>query len=60
MRVQRWKHKNLTQQLLGVVQGLAEVLDGLVTVLSLGFLASNFAMNAAVLRVKRQYKGTQK
>ena len=40
MMIGRWKHSSFKQQLWGVLQGIAEIIDGLVVVLSLGFYAS--------------------
>lgn len=50
MKIYRWKHQNLKQHLLGFLQGFAEIADGLVTLLSLGFYASNFEMTLSRYR----------
>ncbi len=50
MSIKRWEHPNVKMQLFGILIGFAEILDGLVTVLSLGFLASNFQMTVAKAR----------
>lgn len=50
MSIKRWEHPNVKMQLLGILIGFAEILDGLVTVLSLGFFASNFEMTLVKVR----------
>lgn len=50
MRVDRWHHPTLRCHFWAIVQGFAELADGLVTVLSLGFLMSNFEMQIAFYR----------
>lgn len=52
IRILRWQHPSVETHLLGVLQGFAELADGLVTVLSLGFLMSNFEMSVAFYRGK--------
>ena len=52
-KIVRWGHANFEQHLLGIVQGFGELLDGLVTVLSLGFLCSNFEGTVSWFRAKR-------
>jgi hypothetical protein len=44
---------------LGIVQGLAQVIDGITIVLSLGFLSSGFATSIAKIRAMYiiKYKG---
>lgn len=52
IRVERWKHPDWKSHLLGILQGWAEIADGLVTLLSFGFLMSNFEMQVASFRTK--------
>lgn len=57
MNIYRWKHANYKQHLLGLVQGFAELLDGIITIISLGFFASNFEMTIAKYRALYFIKG---
>ena len=50
LRITRWEHPSIRCHLLGLLQGIAEVLDGLVTLFSLGFFMSNFEMQIAFYR----------
>lgn len=50
--IRRWKHPNKTLHLLGFIQGFGELLDGVVTILSLGFLMSNFELRVSRYRAK--------
>lgn len=50
MQIHRWKHTNHRQHLLGFLQGFAEILDGCVTIFSLGFYMSSFEMDIARYR----------
>ena len=52
-RIQRWKHPTMESHLLGILQGIAEITDGLITVCSLGFMCSNFELTVSVFRAKR-------
>ena len=52
-RIQRWKHPTIESHLLGMLQGIAEITDGLVTVCSLAFMSSNFELTVSALRAKR-------
>lgn len=52
MRIQRWKHSSKKQHLLGFIQGFAQILDGCVIVLSLGFYMSSFEMTIACYRAR--------
>ena len=52
-RIQRWKHPTVESHLLGILQGIAEISDGLVTVCSLAFLCSNFELAVSAFRAKR-------
>lgn len=52
VKIWRWKHKNKIIHLLDWLQGFAEILDGLITVSSLGFFASNFEITIAGYRAK--------
>ena len=50
--IQRWRHPTLTAHLLGILQGFAELADGLVTLGSLGFLCSSFELQVARHRAR--------
>jgi hypothetical protein len=50
MLIDRWKHTSIKQRAYGVLQGLTEIVDGLVVVLTLGFYASWFSNRAAYMR----------
>ena len=50
MRIHRWKHANSKHHLLGFIQGFAEILDGCVTICSLGFYMSSFEVDVARYR----------
>ena len=50
--IHRWKHVNKTLHLLGFLQGFGELLDGVVTIGSLGFLMSNFELSISRYRAK--------
>lgn len=52
MRIQRWKHPTVKCHALGILQGFAEIADGLITICSLGFYASNLEMSVAAYRTK--------
>ena len=52
-RIQHWKHPTVESRLLGILQGIAEITDGLVTVCSLAFMSSNFELTVSALRAKR-------
>lgn len=56
IRVERWRHPDWKSHLLGFVQGFAEIADGLVTLLSFGFLMSNFEMQVACFRTKIHFE----
>lgn len=53
LRIVRWGHSNFEQHLLGILQGFGELLDGVVTVVSLGFFCSNFEGVVSWFRAKR-------
>ena len=50
IRIHRWKHPSIRCHLWGLVQGVAEIVDGCVSLLSLGLLLSNFEMQVAYYR----------
>lgn len=50
MRIGRWRHPSLTLHLLGLVQGIAEIADGCVTLCSLGFFVSDFEISVSRYR----------
>lgn len=51
--IHRWKHPTVESHLLGILQGIAEITDGLVTICSLAFMCSNFELTVSRLRAKR-------
>ena len=59
MMFRQFKHCCLRVHLLGIVQGLAQVIDGIVIVLSLGFLSSGFTTYMAKVKAMHiiKYKG---
>ena len=54
--IQRWKHPTIASHLIGVLQGFAEIADGLVTVGSLGFYMSGFEMRVASYRTLKHMR----
>lgn len=60
MRIQRWKHPTVKYHALGILQGFAEIADGLITICSLGFYASNFEMSVAAYRAKSHLNDMKK
>lgn len=52
MRVHRWQHPTAKAHLAGWLQGFGELADGIVTVFSLGFYASNFEVTVSGWRVR--------
>jgi len=50
LRIGRWKHPYWQVHMLGILQGFAEIVDGLVTILSLATLSSNFELEVAAFR----------
>ena len=58
--ISRWKHKSPTHQLLGWLQGFAELVDGIVTLCSLGFYSSTFEISYSMWRSKWQIKQLKK
>jgi hypothetical protein len=55
MRIYRWKHLNWQMHLLGILQGFAELADGIVTVGSLGFFGSRFELDASCYRARKSF-----
>lgn len=55
----RWKHPCWQTHVLGIVQGFAEILDGAVTVVSLGFFMSQFELSVATYRALYKIKRTK-
>lgn len=53
LRIVRWGHANIELHLLGILQGFGELLDGIVTITSLGFLCSNFEGTISWFRAYR-------
>lgn len=53
--IYRWPHAHWQLRLLGVVQGFADMLDGLIVVGTLGFFAGGFGIQTAVYRAKHYY-----
>lgn len=60
MIIQRWKHPTIKCHALGILQGFAEITDGLITICSLGFYASNFEMSIAAYRTKTHLNDMKK
>lgn len=56
--IQRWEHGNAKEHILAMLVGAADVADGLVTLLSLGNLSSDFEMRAIVFRAERCRDGS--
>ncbi len=63
VRIHRWKHPSWQEHLLGILQGFAEIADGCVTIVSLGFYLSNFELSVsywragyAIQRAKKKYE----
>ena len=52
MKIIRWKHQTFYLHFLGWLQGFAEIVDGIVTVVSLGFLTSSFEITLSGYRAK--------
>ena len=47
MIIYRWKHSSIKMHAIGILQGFAEIEDGIVTVISFATLASGFEMAVA-------------
>lgn len=60
MRVHRWQHPTAKAHLAGWLQGFGELADGIVTVCSLGFYASNFETTVSRWRVRVMLKDAKK
>ena len=60
MIIRRWKHATAKQHMFGILQGFAEIADGLVTVGSFGFFASGFEMAVARRRSLSHLQGIKK
>lgn len=60
MRVHRWQHQTAKAHFAGWLQGFGELADGIVTVCSLGFYASNFETAVAGWRVRVMLKDLKK
>lgn len=61
--IRRWHHPSHGAHILGIVQGLAEIADGIVTLLSLGFFSSSFELTVSYNRAKyliKSYKEKKK
>ena len=54
MLIYKMKHDSIESRLLGILSGLAGILDGLVITASLGCYASRLEMAVLSLRVRRQ------
>ncbi len=55
-----FRNKNLSGKVFNMVFGLAEILDGLVRILSLGFLATSLPVTCSGLGVKSHLKKLKK
>jgi len=54
--IYRWKHPSWQSHMWGIVQGFAEIADGLVILCTLGFFASGFEMKVASQRAKKYFQ----
>lgn len=52
LRIYQWKHSSLNQRLLGILQGIVAIANGLVIVITLGTFATNWEMLVASKRAK--------
>lgn len=48
--IYRWKHAEWQAQVFGIIHGFAEIVDGIVTVSTLGFYCSSLASSIAYWR----------
>lgn len=58
--IYRWKHPSIKQHLWGILQGFAEIMDGVVTLSTLGFFASGFERKVAWKRAGEHIKELKK
>lgn len=56
LRISYKAFRSLDEHFLYWLQGFAEIADGLVTLLSLGFFMSNFELNISYWRAMREFK----
>lgn len=54
IRIIRWKHPSWRTHAWGLLQGIGELLDGIVSICSLGFFMSNFELTIAFYRTQIQ------
>lgn len=54
--IYRWRHPTPKGHAYGLLQGFAEIADGVVTLLSLGFYASSFEMAVSRARAKAFFR----
>lgn len=54
--IYRRKHPTIKCHILGILQGFAEIADGLVTICSLGFYGSGFETKVAFYRSKSYFQ----
>lgn len=52
IRISRWVHPSWRTHALGLLQGFGELLDGIVSIGSLGFFMSNIELTIASYRTK--------
>lgn len=52
LHIYQWKHSSLNQRLLGILQGIVAIADGLVIVITLSTFATNWEMLVASKRAK--------
>lgn len=57
--IHRWRHPSLACHLLGIVQGFAEIADGIVTISTLGFFGSGFEMRVARYRSLYHFRNSR-
>lgn len=58
--IYRFKHRSAEEHAWGLLQGVAEIADGIVTLSSLGFYASGFEMAVAWKRAGCHIKALKK
>ena len=60
LRIVKRDTPNFVMHVLAVLNGVAEIADGLVTILSLGFLTSNFEFFVIKCRAEAHIRGLKK
>ena len=60
MKIIRWKHRDWKFHLIGILQGLGELADGLVTICSLGFFMSDFELSVSKMRAQHTIRSIKR